>query len=254
MRDEKPKLFLLLAEDPFYTPAYVRHLLQTFPGQITGAAFASGFLSYKRIWRTLLIYGLWEFFRHGVIVTVTNLTGGRTHNLLKEHNVPIYEILSSSDPNLATILKNQAPQLIVSNNWPYRLKQNVLEIPSIAAINLHLGKLPAYRGVFPIFHALLRGEKEFGVTVHHMNESFDDGLIINQEAISIDAHDTLFSLYPKAFDFGTRLIGNAIEEISADNTTTAPNGPEGQSYFSYQTIAEIARYKRIMFRRWLRRI
>ena len=41
------------------------------------------------------------------------------------------------------------------------LKDEILSIPENGSINLHLGKLPAYRGIFPTFHAFVNLENSF---------------------------------------------------------------------------------------------
>lgn len=44
--------------------------------------------------------------------------------------------------------------------------------------NFHPGPLPEYKGRNLCYHALMNGEKEFGATLHYMDESFDTGDII----------------------------------------------------------------------------
>jgi len=94
---------------------------------------------------------------------------------------------------------------------------------------------------------ILNNEPEFGVTVHFMNVKFDDGPIINQEIISIDKGDDLFSLYPKAFKVGADLLVRAINDIKDDLVSTRSNGPEGKSYFSYPSLIQIYKYRRLVF-------
>ena len=103
----------------------------------------------------------------------------------------------------------------------------MLDLPRKGAINLHLGMLPSYRGVFPIFHALVNDEKEIGITVHYMDEQFDNGLIIIQKTISITEKDDLFIIYPRAFNVGAELLISSIDGISKGETSGTPNGPWG---------------------------
>ena len=115
-------------------------------------------------------------------------------------------------------------------------------LPSHGCINLHLGKLPAYRGIFPVFHAIVNGEDHFGVSVHFMNMKFDDGSIINQKIIPISDSDDLFSLYPEAFETGANLLVSAVKDIQNGIVEAIPNGPKGKSYYSYPNAKQIYKY------------
>jgi methionyl-tRNA formyltransferase len=52
-------------------------------------------------------------------------------------------------------------------------------------LNLHLGKLPEYRGMRPINWALKNGESVAGVTLHEVDTGIDTGPIVAQTTFSI---------------------------------------------------------------------
>ena len=52
-------------------------------------------------------------------------------------------------------------------------------------LNLHLGKLPEYRGMRPINWALRNGESVAGVTLHEVDPGIDTGPIVAQSTFSI---------------------------------------------------------------------
>jgi methionyl-tRNA formyltransferase len=172
-----------------------------------------------------------------------DLKGGKVKNLLRLNNIPVKSINNVNSESFRQYLTELKVDLIVSNNCPQLLKEKLLNIPKKGAINLHLGKLPYYRGVYPIFHAIVNNEPHFGVTVHYMNVKFDDGPIINQETIPIRKKDSLFDLYPKAFKLGSSLIILAIIQIKSGNITTVQNGENGKSYFSYPDFYDIIKYR-----------
>lgn len=51
--------------------------------------------------------------------------------------------------------------------------------------NIHPSYLPAYRGRHPMHWALINGEKTYGISLHKMTESYDDGGIVWQQNIPI---------------------------------------------------------------------
>ncbi len=243
------KIYLLIAEDPFYTLPLVKSIVDDSEHDIIGAAFPKGFLNIKRIPSTLLIYGVIRFLKTVMLVLYWKLkNGGKVYNHLKKKGIDIKYVEKINSTEFLDYLKSMEIDILISNNCPQKLKKPLLDIPRKCAINLHLGMLPAYRGVFPIFHALINNEKEIGVTVHYMDEDFDNGLIIEQKAITVAKKDDLFDLYPIAFKVGAELLVSAIDGINKGTVKSCPNGPSGGSYFSYPSLKQIIRYRKKYFR------
>ena len=238
------RIFLLTIDEPVYTPKVIDTLLQNIPGKIVGAAFPKGFLSAKRIITSLLLFGPLHFAQLSFQNLINLRGGGTVHRLLRHNNVPILGIRSANDAAFIKYLRDQRIDVILSPNCPELLCREVLSVPNKGAINLHFGMLPAYRGIFPILHAIIRGEKQFGVTVHYMDEEFDNGVIINQSEISIEPGEGLLDLYPKAYKLGAQQLSRALLAIEAGNVSTFSNGPEGASYYSFPTLREITAYWR----------
>ena len=53
-------------------------------------------------------------------------------------------------------------------------------------LNLHPDILPAYRGVMIAFRSIMNNEREFGYSLHHINEDYDSGGIIDIRSHPID--------------------------------------------------------------------
>jgi methionyl-tRNA formyltransferase len=77
------------------------------------------------------------------------------------------------------------------------LKQPVLDLPRLGALNLHGSLLPRYRGRCPVNWVLVHGETETGITLHYMVAKADQGDIVAQTAIPITPEDTAFTLFAK---------------------------------------------------------
>ncbi len=66
------------------------------------------------------------------------------------------------------------------------IPERYLGIPKHGFINIHPSLLPKYRGPSPIQTAILRGEKETGITIMLMDKEMDHGPILAQEIYQID--------------------------------------------------------------------
>jgi UDP-2,4-diacetamido-2,4,6-trideoxy-beta-L-altropyranose hydrolase len=87
------------------------------------------------------------------------------------------------------------PDLVISYNYRYIVKGDLLSIPKRGAINLHISYLPWNRGAHPNVWSFIDNTPK-GVTIHYMDEGIDTGDIIFQREVSIDeTKETLKSSY-----------------------------------------------------------
>lgn len=63
------------------------------------------------------------------------------------------------------------------------LPKRILDAPAHGTLNIHPSLLPRYRGASPVRSAILRGEREFGVSVMVLDEEMDHGPIVAQKRI-----------------------------------------------------------------------
>lgn len=94
-------------------------------------------------------------------------------------------------------LKEYNCDLFVSMSFNQIFKKQVIDISKLGVINCHAGKLPFYRGRNVLNWVLINDEKEFGITVHFVDEGIDTGDIILQKIFPIsdeDNYDTLLKL------------------------------------------------------------
>ena len=84
----------------------------------------------------------------------------------------------------ACLVQQAAIDYLLVACWPYLISEDLITSPRMAALNLHPSLLPDFRGPNPIEQQLARGTSRFGVTLHLLNEQFDQGDIIAQAALS----------------------------------------------------------------------
>lgn len=64
-------------------------------------------------------------------------------------------------------------------------------------LNVHYAPLPRYRGRATVNWAILRGEPDAAITIHHLAPELDAGNILFQERVAIGPHDTVGDLYER---------------------------------------------------------
>lgn len=103
--------------------------------------------------------------------------------------------------------------LFVSMSFNQIFKEEIINIPNFKTINCHAGKLPFYRGRNILNWALINDEKEFGITVHYIDEGIDTGDIILQRSYQITEKDTYKSLLNISYEECANILYDAIKLI-----------------------------------------
>lgn len=109
--------------------------------------------------------------------------------LAKTNNIPIY-VGNPRSHTIEGFLRNKAIDVLLSINYLYLIKENLIFLPASYAINLHGSLLPKYRGRTPHVWAIINNEKFTGVTAHLMTSECDAGDIVEQVKIPIQEEDT----------------------------------------------------------------
>jgi len=237
------RIFFLLVDEPFYTSACLEPLLARFGSSIVGAAFPSGFFDWKRLRTTIALYGPVATAGRIVRMALASARGGVVHRQFEARNIPVQDVADANAPEFLDRLRRLGVDLIVSINTPQRLKRPLLTLPARGCLNVHFGMLPRYRGLLPIFHALMNGEPSFGVTVHVMDEKLDNGDIVAQRAVPIGEADTLDSLYPRAFAVASELLAEAIDACARGTLMHRSNPEAEKTYYSYPSRELIRAYR-----------
>lgn len=102
--------------------------------------------------------------------------------------------------------------------------------------NIHFSALPKYKGMYTSSHPILNGEKETGCTLHVIDPGIDTGPIIDSVNFAITETDFCKSLYDKYQKNAVILLKKNIAAILSGNILSAPQSPDGSTYYSKKSI------------------
>jgi methionyl-tRNA formyltransferase len=102
------------------------------------------------------------------------------------------------------------------------LPREVWSLPAYGTFNLHASLLPDYRGAAPINWALIRGERETGVTTFFIDEEIDTGKIILQRKVAIGAGENAGELHDRLMAVGADLVVETVQAIARGPVPTMP--------------------------------
>ncbi len=146
--------------------------------------------------------------------------------------IPVWTPENPNQSETIAALEAMAPDYLFSFYYRKMLSERILKIPRKAALNLHGSYLPKYRGRAPVNWAILRGEKETGITLHHMTRDSDAGDIVMQHRIVIDRKDTAKSLIQKMALQTREMLRELFPALEAGELPRISQRESEASYFS----------------------
>jgi methionyl-tRNA formyltransferase len=109
------------------------------------------------------------------------------------------------------------------------LPPEVLEIAKLGAINVHPSLLPKYRGAAPIQWAIIRGERETGVTTFCISCDVDCGDMLLQCVVPIGEEETAGELHDRLKEVGADLLVESVELMASGCARPRIQPSEGAS-------------------------
>ena len=151
------------------------------------------------------LQALCESGKHEILAVVTqpDRPKGRGNKLLqtpvKEYalaqGLTVYQPQKVKTPEFVELLHGLQPELIVVAAFGQFLSKEILELPKYGCINVHASLLPKYRGAAPIQYAIIKGEKESGVTIMQMDIGMDTGAMLDKVVVPIAENTTMGELH-----------------------------------------------------------
>jgi methionyl-tRNA formyltransferase len=107
--------------------------------------------------------------------------------------------------------------------WPYLIDSSIYQCVDKAALNLHPSLLPDHRGPDPLNQQLAMRETKLGVTLHLLNDKFDQGDIVAQAAFELaETEMDLARLQQDCAILGVELFIEATNKFAGEDWQPIP--------------------------------
>lgn len=131
-------------------------------------------------------------------------------NYAEKYNIEYLKHENINSDEFISIIEKYNCDLFVSMSFNQIFKNKIINLPKYKTINCHAGSLPFYRGRNILNWALINDEKEFGITVHYVDEGIDTGDIILQKSYKISDSDNYKTLLERAYVDCASILYDAI--------------------------------------------
>ena len=202
---------------------------------------------FEQIRKTGIRYATYLFFVTDAfswlqpLLRLNNSSLKTVAKIAKERKIPLYETRDINNKSTIDFISQFTPDYILAAHFNQLIKTDVLALPKVSCLNIHPSLLPAYKGVDPVFYAILDSQTDTGVTLHKMSETFDTGEIYSQKVRSISPNESVFEKNCQLFLDGAKLATNWIG-LSDSECIKTPAGSD--RYDSWPTVDKIKVFKK----------
>lgn len=147
-----------------------------------------------------------EKFGYAIVGVLTNNRGDRIKEFCRRFSI---KIINGLDNYL------EIPHVDIGLSVQYHeiLKSKHIEKAKQITVNVHMAPLPEYRGCNQFSFAIINNEKEFGTTIHRLEEGIDSGDIIFERRFPIPPSCWVNDLYQITFDHTIKLFEKSLPQL-----------------------------------------
>lgn len=127
-------------------------------------------------------------------------------------------------------MRELVPDVLAVAAFGQIVPQVLLDLPTLAPINVHGSLLPKWRGAAPIQRAIMAGDAEIGVTTMWMHATLDTGDMLLAAGFPIAPEDTAGSLFARLAELGANLLLQTLDGLAEG---TLERRPQDDSLATY---------------------
>lgn len=161
-----------------------------------------------------------------VIAVFTNNVSAKVIERAKNHQIPV-EIFSKNELLEGKVLQKLQkidPDLIVLAGFLLKFPEDIVDYYPHKVINIHPALLPNYGGKgmygMHIHRAIVNNkEKETGISIHYVNENYDEGAVIFQANVALTDEDTPETVAEKIHELEQKHFPEIIHRLLENSNT-----------------------------------
>jgi phosphoribosylglycinamide formyltransferase-1 len=160
-----------------------------------------------------------------VVAVFSNNKNAKVIEKATNHNIPVvvFDREQLSETYVLEKINQIQPDLIILAGFLWKFPSNIIQHYTNKIINIHPALLPKYggKGMFGLnVHqsVLENNEKETGITIHYVNEHYDEGGIIFQKTVNIENCTSAEEIAVKVHELEQRYFPEVIEKRITHNT------------------------------------
>ena len=165
-----------------------------------------------------------RYFQKSTVATVvqvlSNKKDAKVHDRCKRLNINSIYFSKKDfiDTDKVLELVQKEADFIILAGFLWRIPQKIINVFPQKIINIHPALLPKYggKGMYGMHvhnAVVLNKEKETGITIHYVNENYDEGAIVFQKKVDVSPSDTAKQVAEKIHQLEMKYFPRVIENL-----------------------------------------
>ncbi|MCC6680986.1 MAG: methionyl-tRNA formyltransferase [Phycisphaeraceae bacterium] len=130
-----------------------------------------------------------------------------------EHELTVHKTDNVNSDQFVRMVRQLGADASVVIAFGQKLSPQLIDSLGNLAVNLHASLLPRYRGAAPINWAMIRGEKNTGVSVIGLAQKMDAGEVYATASLAIDPHETAGELHDRLALLGPAAVQRVLDDL-----------------------------------------
>ena len=151
------------------------------------------------------------------IVPRTDTQDVSLSNFSKKYDIDYFKLKNVNSITSINKISDYDCDVLVSMSFNQIFRKEIINLTRIGIINCHAGKLPFYRGRNILNWVLINDDKEFGITVHFVDEGIDTGDVVLQKTFPITDKDNYNTLLETSYKACASILYEALVKIAEEN-------------------------------------
>jgi methionyl-tRNA formyltransferase len=168
----------------------------------------------------------------------SRLTPTAVADVARSLDLPLLEVEGVRAGEGFEALERLEPHALVVVAYWQILSPEVLDIPTLGAVNVHFSMLPRWRGAAPVQRTILEGDEVTGVTVMLMDEGMDTGPILAAAETPIEPDEDAGSLGTRLSELGGDLLVSTLRALGDGSIEPRSQDHTAATYAPKPTPAE----------------
>ena len=134
----------------------------------------------------------------------------------RQLQVPVCRI-KNNPQHLQQVITEMGIDLVITCGFPWKIDSSILGMEGVDFLNIHLARLPEYRGPNPVFWEIKNREEKGAACIHALVDEMDQGPILSMKPVPISPFDTHGLHLIQAAVKAAEMIQSLLLELKSGN-------------------------------------
>ncbi|MFG3283321.1 methionyl-tRNA formyltransferase [Streptomyces sp. NPDC048111] len=153
--------------------------------------------------------------------------------------VPVLRPSSVNLPSFVEELEGYGADYFLVANFQQILRERLLSVPRVTAVNFHPSPLPAFAGLSPFYWMIREGATESAVSAIEMTPVLDSGDLIMQHQVPLTGSETAIELRTAQERANILMLLELIPQLVSRGYRPIRQDPSRRSYFGRPSDADL---------------